>query len=471
MGLLERIADARPGAQRSLSLDEYVSLVNSFGYSGLQYPMSGVQTTMGGETVERIGGDLVGLAQAAFAAHGPVFALMLVRQLIFSAVRFQWQRIRDGKPSDLFGSTELGLLERPWPSGTTQDLLSRTIQYADLAGNSFAMRHTPLARLGGDGGDHLVVMRPDWVDIVLAKRMKRGGQVGWEKLGYAYTEGGKAADREPVVLLLNEVSHFGPIPDPLASWRGMSWLTPVVREIQNDKLMATHQRRFFENAATPNLVVRLPQMKLADFKAFKAEMDANHKGVDNAYKNLYIGGGADVTVAGLDFKQMDFSKLQGRAETRLASAAGIAPAIVGFSEGLEGSSLNAGNFTAARRRTSDGTMHPLWQNVAGSLEPLLRKPPPLSPDETPAQTRLWYDATGVPFLREDEKDAATIQEQQARTIRTLVDGGYTPESVIAAVNSGDWRLLKHTGWYSVQLQKPGTNSGEEPALPAGSDDD
>lgn len=467
MRLLDRISQARE-PQRSIGINEYISLVSSFGYGGLDYPLSGVQTTMSGENVEQVSGNLTGLAQAAYASHGPVFALMMVRMLIFSAIRFQWQRIRDGQPSDLFGSTELGLLERPWPGGTTQDMLTRVILYADLAGNAFPMRWTPLSRMGGDEGTEVALLRPDWVDVVLQKRMTRFGQVGWRKLGYAYYEGGKTAEKEPVPLTLREVGQFAPLPDPTASWRGMSWLTPIIRELQNDKLMSTHQRKFFENAATPNLVVRLPQMSLTDFKAFKAEMDANHLGVNKAYKTLYLGGGADVTVAGLNFQQMDFSKLQGRAETRLASAAGIAPAVAGFSEGLQGSSLNAGNFKDARRRTSDGTMHPLWQNIAGSMEPILVKPPPAFPDETPEQIRLWYDATGVPFLREDEKDAAEIQAAQAQTIRTLVDGGYEPDSVIKAVNSGDWRLLKHSGLYSVQLQAAGA---QQPALPAGSDDE
>jgi hypothetical protein len=36
----------------------------------------------------------------------------------------------------------------------------------------------------------------------------------------------------------------------------MSWLTPVLREIQADQSMTTYKRKFFENGATPNLVVK-----------------------------------------------------------------------------------------------------------------------------------------------------------------------------------------------------------------------
>ena len=68
----------------------------------------------------------------------------------------------------------------------------------------------------------------------------------------------------------------------------------------------------------------------------------------------------------------------------------------------------------------------------------------------------WYDDRDIAFLREDEKDAADIQSVQAAAIRQLVDAGYEPDSVIAAITAGDLARLKHSGLYSVQLQPPGT---------------
>jgi hypothetical protein len=131
--------------------------------------------------------------------------------------------------------------------------------------------------------------------------------------------------------------------------------------------------------------------------------------------------------------------------TRIAAAAGTPPIIVGLSEGLEAATY--ANYAQARRRFADGTIHPLWQNAAGSLQRVVQRPDPF--------VRLWYDASDVPFLREDEKDAAEIADVQAKTIRTYIDGGFEPDSVIAAVEANDRRLLKHSGLYSVQLQQPG----------------
>jgi hypothetical protein len=39
----------------------------------------------------------------------------------------------------------------------------------------------------------------------------------------------------------------------------MSWLTPVVREINADQAMTDYKRRFLDNSATPNLLIKYQQ--------------------------------------------------------------------------------------------------------------------------------------------------------------------------------------------------------------------
>jgi phage portal protein BeeE len=428
------------------TLEDYV---NSFTFGGASYYPTGVQQTMPGQAEERIPNDFTGFATRA-VTNGVLFSCLSVRQLVFSAARFQWQRLNNGRPSEMFGTTDLRLLEEPWVGGTTQDLLSRVLWDADLAGNSY------WAAPEGE----LVRMRPDWVDIVLEPRELRGGQLGWRRLGYLYQEGGRGSGAEPVPFLPEEVVHFAPTPDPLATFRGMSWMTPVVREVGNDNAMNAHKKRFFENAATPNMVVTLAREVAPEaFEKFVAKMDAGHRGVDNAYKTMYLGGGADVTVVGKDFQQLDFAQVQGAGETRIAAAAGVPPVIVGLSEGLQAATYS--NYSQARRRFADGTIHPLWQNVAGSFSRLVMPPG----GGSSGSVRLWYDSRDVPFLREDRKDAAEIQFRQAQTIRALTDSGYTPKSVVAAVDAEDYGLLEHTGLFSVQLQPPGTTATPAPQIP------
>lgn len=404
----------------------------------------------GKDPAEKISNTFTDYAVHGLMGNAVIASIMRVRVAVFSEARFQWQQLRKGRPGDLFGSPELSIVEQPWIGGTTGDLMARMLIDADLAGNSFWIRFA----------DEMLRLRPDWVEIVLTPRwVDRDGnltsendpdrrQLGWIKLGYLYYEGGITTGVKPAVFMPDEVVHFAPNPDPLATFRGMSWLTPVIREIKADTQATKHKLKFFENAATPNIAVKLPTENEEEFKSFVELMNAQHQGVENAYKTLYTGAGADVTVIGSDMRQLDFKITQGAGESRIAAAGGVHPAIVGLSEGLQGSSLNSGNFGAARRLVADATMRPLWRNAAGSLEVLLPPPP---------SSRLWVDTRDVAFLREEAKDAAEIVEIQARTITGLVREGFTDASAIAAVLAQNMDLLVHTGLMSVQLQKPGSD--------------
>lgn len=443
MRFIERLSGRDP---ERMTVDEYGQMVNMYMQSGIGYQTPSLMQTLAGSGTERPADNFEGLATQAYAANGVVFACMLVRQLVFSSTRFQFQRFNKGQPSETFTDKTLSLLERPWPGGTTQDLLSRMIQDADLAGNSYWVKQ----------GDELVRLRPDWVSIVGKPRTINGGQVGWVKVGYLYTEGGVSSQNSGVPFLVDEVVHFAPNPDPLAVFTGMSWLTPIIREIQNDQSMTRHKRKFFDNGATVNMIIKHnPLADPAAIQKWASEMQSKHGGTENAYKNLNLYPGADATVVGSNMKDIDFRNVQGAGETRIAAAAGTPPIIVGLSEGL--ASATYSNYGQARRRFADATIHPLWQNAAGSIENVVPAPD--------AASRLWYDSNDIPFLREDEKDAAEIAEIKARTIRTYVDGGYEPSSVIAAVDANDSRLLKHTGLFSVQLQQPGADQASPEAQP------
>jgi hypothetical protein len=399
------------------------------------------------------------LAESAFRSNSVVFACELKRMSIFSEARFVYRGFEKGRPGRLFSLPDLAILERPWPRGTTGDLLSRMLLHADLGGNAFVARTE-------DQPDRLRLLRPDWVTIVMGtpsgRPVESAAQLDAEIIGFIYDPQDGLTDAE--ALTAEEVGHFAPIPDPLARFRGMSWLTPAIREIQADQSATMHKLAFFENGATPQVVVSFDASVTPEqFQGFVAKMDDTHKGWRNAYKTLYLGGGATPTVVGKDLQQLDFSKTQGKGETRIIADAGLHPVMVPSSEGMQGSSLNAGNYGSARRSVADTTFRPLWRQVAGDLASIV---------PVPGGSELWYDEENIPFLREDVGDRAEIQKVKASTIRTLVDTGYDAASVVAAVEAEDMALLVHSGLFSVQLQPAGTlqrpiKAGEPLAITGG----
>jgi phage portal protein BeeE len=421
-----------------------------FSYQGVGYSVYGGDN----QNRERDTTSFTRYVGEFYRDNGIIFAVILSRMLLFTEAKFQWQRLINGRPGDLFGTPTLSLLEVPWPNGTTGDLLARMEQDVSLHGNFYATRE----------GDRIRRLRPDWVEIILDSAP--GEAVTTNIVGYLYKPGGSDSSTAPKVYTPQEVAHWAPIPDPLAQYRGMSWLTPVIREMVADRAATDHKLKFFENAATPNLAVSFSENITKDqFNAFMAAMNAAHQGTANAYKTLYLGGGADVKTIGANMDQMDFKNTQGAGETRICAAGGVPPIIVGLSEGL--ASATYSNYGMARRKFGDHWARPQWRSACAALAVLL---------DVPSGARLWYDDRDIAFLREDQKDVAAIQSQQATTMKSLVDSGYEPDSVTAAMLNEDWSLLKHTGLFSVQLQPPGTvqkagamaaGTGPVAGLPAG----
>jgi phage portal protein BeeE len=431
-------------ADPTLTLDAFI---NALKYGGLTYPGSGVEYTMPNSRQEDIGTGFPSLAQHAYKSDSVVFACMDVRLKLFSEARFQYRRRVNGRPTELFGDLSLRPLERPWPGGTTGDLLTKCIQYADLAGNAFIVRN----------GDGLGLLRPDWVTLVIGSNSDpdvMSWDVAAEIIGYVYQPGGPGSGRDPVPYPAADVAHFAPIPDPEARFRGMSWLTPVIREVMADKAATEHKLAFFENAATPNLAIKLDIPDVARMDEWEQWFKSRHSGSRNAYSTLFLGAGADVTVVGKDLQQLDFKSTQGAGETRIAAAAGTPPVIVGLSEGLQAATYS--NYGQARRRFADQTMRPLWRNFAGSLQKILT---------LPGGAELWYDDRDIPALQEDAKDNAERQQVEATTLNTLIVAGFDPASAVKAVMADDFANLVHTGLVSVQLLPPGEAQGGT-AVPA-----
>lgn len=398
---------------------------------------------------EKIETDFASIVTKAYKQNGPVFACVLARALPFSEARFMWQELVDGRPGRLTGSDGLELLQSPWPNATTGELLWRMEQDASLAGNFYA---TTVQR---SGVECIRRLRPDWLTIISGINGDPSGSsfaLDSEVLGYIYHPRNVTPAVNPQFLSPDRVVHYSPVPDPEAQWRGMSWLTPVLDEIAGDKAATKHKLKFFDNGATSNLVVTYDASVNPEAVERYAEMfDQAHAGVDRAYSTIHLGGGADAKAFGADMKQIDFKATQGAGETRIAAAAGVGAIMARLSEGLQGSSLNDGNYNAAKRHFADMTLRPLWRMAAGSLTKFAEGADPKS-------KRLWYDVTDVEFLKDDRKDQSEVLNQQATTIASLVAAGYQPDAVIDAVDANDLSRLsgKHSGLYSVQLQAPGT---------------
>lgn len=414
-----------------------------------------ITTTYGMNGNEDVLPSIVSSATQAYTGNAVVFGAILARLSLFSEAKFAFRDLSDKSLSgtnqlDGRRNTALRKLENPWPNGTTGELLIRMIQDADLAGNAYIW----------DAGTQLVRLRPDWVTIVSELTSDALGRNFRKVIGYYYNPPVSVQDQTgpPAFFTVDEVAHWSPNPDPEANFRGMSWLTPVFREVAADNAMTGYKIKYLENAASPNLLIKYSQ-KIGQtvVNKLRNRIEDLHSGVENAFRTLILDEGADVTVIGNSFEQMNFSTVQAAGENRIIIASGVPGIVIGSKEGLMAATYS--NYEQAMRRFSDITMRPLWRSACACLSTIVT---------VPSGTELWFDISDIAALRQGEKERADTMSVLAGAAKTLVEAGFDPVSVISALDAGEMTLLKFTKKEEPvpsPVQAP-PELGAPPALPA-----
>lgn len=442
MRLLDTLRPARARAVSSTRGD-VLSLWNWFSFAGNSYPV-GVTSLYprSGSVAWPI--DMSGFMDAVQRCSPVTAAAAAKRAGLVSEIRFVWRNNRlSSRPGRLFGTESLRVLEQPSPDVTISELLAAVELDVSYAGIAFFHRQ----------GNVLRRLRPEWVTVVYGSRVDPDNavqQLDLEVLGVIYAPGGDSQRRQYITRQF--VTWWTPEPGPLPA-TGWSWVQGLIAEITADRMATEYRSKFYEHGATPNLVfVMDKETKVEAVKMFRELNEAATSGIANAYRNMYIGGGADVRVVGANLDALSFRDSQGGDETRIALRSQVPAAILGIREGLQGSSLNAGNYVAQRRAWADTWLSAHARGLCAALQRIV---PPPGPD-----AELWWDRDDIPFLQEDGQDAATITQTRATAIRTLIDGGFQPDAAVEAVTTGDLAALngRHTQLFSVQLQPPGNGS-------------
>jgi HK97 family phage portal protein len=380
--------------------------------------------------------------EGGYKGSTPIYSLVAIRAKAFSEATFLVRNLDTGEKKR---PPNLTPLDRPWPNGTTGDLLAAMEVDVSLAGNAY-IRKLP-------GGDEPTIglqrLRPDWVWVAKSYD-KRTGTV--EVLGYAYYPGGRYSGADPIALDRDDVAHYIDMPDPTRDFMGHSWIQSAVTDVDADADMVKHKAKFFTHAGTPNLAVTSKNKWNKEQKDYLKSMFAlNYEGVENAYKTVFMDSGADVRVIGSTMEQMSFSTVQASGEVRLAAAAGVPPVVVGFLSGIQAATYS--NYSQAMRRYADLSIRPMWRNAAGALEHLI---------DMPDGFELWYDDRTIPFLQQDALDEAAIMAKNAATLASLHRAGYEMLSAKQYVATGNVDVLVHSGIPSVQVQTVLDSQNKQP---------
>jgi hypothetical protein len=429
-------------------------LLSRSGYwEGLASGAAVLTSSYGSPDREAVLPQVAGWAQQANASASPVFSAILVRMMLLSEAQFKLQA-KDDK--HLYGNQSLAVLEHPFgPETTSGELIARCEQDASVAGNSYTWAPPDT--------DVLVRLRPDWTTIVSERVAVPGG--GWyrRKLGYWHEPPKGVLDQGTGFFApADEVAHWAPVPDPQASFRGMSWMTPVMRDIQGDEGMARYKIRYLQANATPNLVIKYAQkLQPATIDSLRERMTARYGGPDNAGKTLILDQGADLVAVGNSLADMDFSNVSQDGIERILAASGVPPLLIGL-ESIKGAGKS---YQEVIRRFGDITLRPLWRSVCGTLGQLV--------PGVPAGSRLWFDTSDIAALQDGEQVRAQVTLIRAQALLALGQAGYDRMSAVKAIEAGDMGQLEEAavpppaGGAPVQhlLPQPGQPGATADPLP------
>lgn len=360
-------------------------------------------------------------AQSANSSSAIVFAAILVRMALFSEATFQYQA-KDDK--HLFGNSSLAKLEEPFgPGSTTGELLARAEQDVCLAGNFYAW--------DAPGEDRLVRLRPDWTTVISELVSVSGGGQYRQKVGYWVEPPKTVLDQgKGQFYPAGEVVHWAPVPDPAANFRGMSWLTPVYRDVLGDDGLTQYKIKYLEHSASPNLLIKYGQkLQPGTVDSIRERVQGRYGGASNAFKTLVLDQGADATVIGNSLSQMDFSGVSAVGQERVLAAAGVPGVLVGL-EPLRGAGRG---FQESLQKFANLWARPEWRSFCGALSPIMN---------VPAGNRLWFDVRDIAALQDSETTRAQSALVRAQALLAARQAGYDPESALAFVDSGDVTQLK-----------------------------
>jgi hypothetical protein len=220
----------------------------------------------------------------------------------------------------------------------------------------------------------------------------------------------------------------------------MSWLTPILKEIRADSGFTFYKTQYLDHGQPVMAIKYAQKFKPETVDSVAERVMAKFGGVSNAFRPLVLDQGAD-PIMGAGLKDLDIASIQGAGEERICAAGRVPPEILGLRE------ATADHYPQAVRSLADLTCRPLWRSMCGALAQLIT---------VPSGSRLWYDTSDIAALQAAETERAQVMQVHAAAVLTLVQAGFTRESILDYIQSGDATRLKP----DPNAPTPGVNERE-----------
>ncbi len=182
--------------------------------------------------------------------------------------------------------------------------------------------------------------------------------------------------------------------------KGLSPLAVALNIVEVDNFATAFLNDFMKHGAMPSgLLVTDQVLNKPDADDLRVRWQEQHGGAQNWSKPAVLGKGVTYQNTGAQFSPgFDFSKLDGRDESRMCMAIGVEPILIGAQVGLQASTYS--NYEEARKAFYQARVNPEWRYLASELrEQLLPKFEVQSSNFT-----IVFDLSTIKALQEDRTE-------------------------------------------------------------------
>lgn len=333
------------------------------------------------------------------------------------------------------------LIANPNPMLSEFELFELTDIHMELSGVAF----WEIVRDRAGRPVQLWPLRPDLV------RMMRQRD-GLTRYGYLVGSG--------IVDLGTDVLAFR-YPNPVDPLVGQAPLRPAVRAVALDNEATDFVKTLLQNRAVPGVVITTQQQVDKDISdrlsaRWREKFSGSRRG-----EPAVLQKGMDVKVLGLNPSDLEFPDLRTISETRICSAFGVPPILIGAKAGLDRSTF--ANYKEARTSFWEETIMPLQRRIGDVITARLLPQVLDAEFTTPRRVTVAWDRSQVLALKESEQ---AIWERATQALRAgaITVADFRRIVGLPAVEGADV-FLRPAG--VVPTHADGTPTDGAAALPAG----
>ncbi len=298
----------------------------------------------------------------------------------------------------------LVVFKKPNDLMTRMELIERTQQHLDLAGESFwLIEKTDVGSIPVG----IWPIRPDRMIEVVSEQ----GLIGW-----VY----KQPDGTRIPYKLDEIVHIK-MPNPTNVYRGLSPIEAISIDLEAVHASAQYNRNYFRNSAAPSGVI-LAEGSLSDreFDRVVMQWSERHKGVRNAHRVGLLENGLKWVDTTTKLRDMQFVELRNLSRELIREAYGIHKHMLGLAD-----DVNRANAVAAGADFAAWKTAPRLERIKQALNSVFL--PMFGP--TSSNVEFCYE-NPVPEDRESEN---AERDSKVSAAVALINAGGKPESVLEAV--------------------------------------